>query len=96
MTLTLQPGERVAKSGTFLYDHQVVCDLAIVYSPVRYGSGDYEDLVDIAEDRPLDTYYIWYGSAAARGEFKGGGGAFDTIEDAVRHAESAVGGVRWT
>jgi hypothetical protein len=97
--MSLFPGESVVQAGTFLYDDQVVCDLRIVLSPVRYGSGDYEDPPEMADDVNQDTFYIQYGSTTARGVFNASGGGFPTLSAAVAHVESVPGfgsTVRWT
>ena len=94
----LSPNETVVKEGTFLYDGKIQCDVRIIHSPVRYGSGDYEDPPDIQNDVDQDTYYIQYGSTTERGVFNAGGGAYGSLADAIAGVEGApgIGGtVRW-
>jgi hypothetical protein len=89
-------GETIVKTGTYLYDGTVVCDVRIVYSPIRYGSGD--DHIDYPEnvaDRECDTYYLEYGGTRERGVFFSGGGGFDTVEDAMKRAAETVQGLEW-
>jgi hypothetical protein len=62
--MNLQPDEEVAKTGTFLYDGEVICDIRIARSPVCHGSGDYEDPPEIATDHERETFYIEYESTA--------------------------------
>jgi hypothetical protein len=93
--MVLQPHERVVKQGTFRYDGEVTCDLRIVYSPVRYGSGDYEDPPECADDRDIDSFYVQYGSTTERGVFKAGTGAFASLTEAVAHAEDSVQDLTW-
>jgi hypothetical protein len=88
-------GETIVKSGTYLYAESVVCDLRIVRRPVRYGTGDHEDPPELANDQEQETYYLEYGGTDARGVFIGGGGAFDTLEEAMRHAEHTAQHVTW-
>jgi hypothetical protein len=93
-----QPGDRIVKTGTCLYDGQVECDLKIVYSPIRYGTGDYEDPPEIENDQEVDTYYLWYGSTIERNQFSAGGGGFSSLPEAMAAAERAPGigsTVRW-
>ena len=85
----------VVKTGTYLYAGEVVCDLQVVYSAVRYGSGDSEDPADVANDQSRASYYLEYGSTTERGAFSAGGGGFDSLEQAMQHAEKMVQGVRW-
>ena len=97
--MQLSRGESVVQAGTFLYDGQVVCDLRIVFSPVRRGTGDYEDPPEVSDDVHQDTFYIQYGSTTSRGVFNAGGGGFPTLSAAVAHVESMPGfgnTVRWT
>lgn len=55
---SLAPNETVVKLGVFLYDGRIECDVRIVHSPIRYGSGDYEDPPEIENDLEQDIYYI--------------------------------------
>ena len=88
LRMELSRGESVVQAGTFLYDGQVVCDLRIVLSPVRRGTGDYEDPPEVSDDVDQDTFYIQYGSTTSRGVFNAGGGGFPTLSAAVAHVES--------
>ncbi|WP_119965670.1 hypothetical protein [Simplicispira lacusdiani] len=95
---TLQPGERVVREGTFLYDLQIECDVRIVYSPIHYGTGDWEDPPEIQNDLEQDTYYVQYGSTTERGRFNAGGGGHRSLPEAMAAAEAAPGigpTVRW-
>ena len=97
--MKLSPSESVVQAGTFLYDNAVVCDLRIVLSPVRFGTGDCEDPPEICDDAVQDTFYIEYGSTTQRGVFNAGGGGFTTLSAAVAHVEAMPGigqTVRWT
>jgi len=91
-------GESVVATGTFVYDDLVECDLRIVFSSIRYGSGDYEDEPDVADDVEIDTYYLEYGSTTQRGVFNAGGGGYATLAEARAAVEAAPGigpTVRW-
>ena len=83
------------RQGTFLYDGTVVCDVRIVRTEVRYGSGDYEDPPEEAEDQPGPWFYIEWGSTTKRGEYPAGGGGYPTIAEAMMGAEKQVGTIRW-
>ena len=94
----LSSDQTVVKEGTFLYDGTIECDVRIVHSPVRYGSGDHEDPPDIQNDSEQDTYYVQYGSTTDRGVLNAGGGGYSSLADAIAGVEAApgVGGtVRW-
>jgi len=81
----------IVKQGTFLYDELVECDIRIIFSKIHYGTGDYEDPPEIANDLVQDTFYLQYGSTTQRGVYNAGGGGFPSIEAAIKYAESAAG-----
>jgi hypothetical protein len=85
--------DKVVKTGTYLYAGQITCDVRIVYSPIRYGSGDPVEPPE--EDEPRDSYYLEYGGTEQRGAFVGGGGCFDTLEEAMRRAGETMEHVSW-
>lgn len=93
----LNTNEKVVAAGTFVYaGHE--CALRIVFSPVRYGTGDDEDEAEIADDRTVDTFYIQYGSTTQPGVFNAGGGGHPSLAAARSAAEAAPGigsTVRW-
>lgn len=96
--MTLYEGETVVKKGTFLYDGTVLCDLRIVRSQVRPGSGDWEDPPELANDKEGEFFFVQYGSTTERGHFNSSAGGGETIEEAIAKAESAPGigkTVRW-
>ena len=88
----------VVKRGTFLYAGTVECDIRIVFSLVRFGSGDDEDPVEVREDIAVPEFYVEYGSTTERNIFNAGGGGYPTLAAAQAAAEGALGGstsVRW-
>lgn len=89
--MTFEEWGEVVRTGTFLYDGAVICDLRIVRSPIRYGSGDWEDPPEIANDQELETFYVQYGSSTERGRFNAGGGGHDTLRDAMQATQAAPG-----
>ncbi len=96
--MMLQAGEEIVKAGTFLYDGEVLCDVVIVRGPILYGSGDEEDPPEYADDREQETFYIWFGSTTARGQFNAAGPARFTLAEAMKAAEEAPGigsTIRW-
>jgi hypothetical protein len=95
MQASIYGGETV-KQGTFLYDGTVICDVRIVRTETRYGSGDHEDPPEIRDDRPGPCFYVEWGSTRTRGELTSGSGGYTTLSDAIRAVEQAVSGVRWT
>ena len=85
--------DTVVKTGTYLYDGQIACDVRIVYSPTRYGSDDPLDPPE--EDGQRESYYLQYGGTEHRGAFVGGGGCFDSLEEAMQHAAETMQNLAW-
>ena len=91
--------QTVVKHGTFLYSGTVECDVRILHSPVRFGSGDHSDTSDIRDDLAVDTFYVEYGSTTQRGVYTAGDGGHSSISEAIASAEAALGGpgaVKWS
>lgn len=89
--LILQEGQEVVKTGTFLYDGQITCDVVIVRGPICYGSGDYEDSPEFMDDHERETFYIHYGSTTERDRYNAGSGAYPTLLEAMAVLEVAAG-----
>lgn len=87
MAALLSP-ENIVKVGTFRYDDSVLCDVCIAFSPVRFGTGDYEDPPEIGDDVVIDTYYVFFGSTTERGSYTAGGGGYSTLAEAVAWVEA--------
>lgn len=84
----LNLGEKVVATGTYSFAG-TECDVRIVFSPVRYGTGDYEDPPEIANDTNAHTYYVQYGSVTEPGRFNAGGGSYDSLSEALSATEAA-------
>ena len=82
----------IVKQGTWLYAGEVVCDLRVVKSAYRYGSGDYEDEPAVREDEPGEFYYVQYGSTARRGSYPAASRCCASIEEALDEARTATHG----
>jgi hypothetical protein len=85
--------ESVVKTGTYLYAGRVVCDVRIIHSPIRYGSGD--PVEPPVQDEQRDSYYLQYGGTGRRDAFIGGGGCFDTLDEAMRRASETMESLTW-
>lgn len=81
----------IIKTGTFLYSGQTTCDIRIIFSHIRYGTGDHEDPEEICNDIERDAYYIQYGSTTERGIYNAGSSAFDSLEEALSAAHAIPG-----
>jgi hypothetical protein len=83
--------ESVVKTGTFLYDATVLCDVRIVYSTFSPGSGDWEEPPELANDQIGDFFFVQWGSTTARGVFNAGSSGGNSIDEAIAAAESMPG-----
>jgi hypothetical protein len=91
--------ENIVKTGTFLYDGSVLCDVCIAFSPVRFGTGDHEDSPDVSGDAKVATYYVFFGSTTERGRYNAGGGGYSSLEEAIANVEqrpSFGSSVKWS
>ena len=64
-------------------------------SPMYYGTGDFEDPGDIAEERPGDFYVITQEVAGAPGRFASVAPDLTSIEDVLRTVDEKFPGARW-
>jgi hypothetical protein len=87
-------GEHVVKTGSFLYAPGVKCEIRIVHSPVRYGTGDQDDPPEIANDVEANSYYVQFGSPAQPGVFVAGSVAFPSLKEAMLGAAEQLGAQR--
>lgn len=96
--MNLNKTDLVVKTGTFLYDGTILCDLRIVRSEIIPGSGDYEDLPEVAEDQHGECYRVQYGSTTVKGHFNAASEVGITIDEAIATAEATPGigkTIRW-
>ena len=94
----LQPNQRVVAEGTYVYDGAVECDVRVVYGPIGYGCGPFDQESEQYDDMERDTYYVDFGSTTERGVFTAGGGAYATLAEALEGAKKATGigpTIRW-
>jgi hypothetical protein len=95
---TARTTEQVVMQGSFRYAEGVECEIRIVRTNTRFGSGDYQDPPEISEDKEIDSYYVQYGSTTERGVFNAGSEAFSTLEEAAAGAVQQLGAqraIRW-
>ena len=76
--------------GYWYYNKDTKTGVAIQKMDIIYGTGDYEDPLEIQNDRQINNYYIWFATAGSLDDFKSGGGYELTKEKAKRKAEELV------
>lgn len=87
--------EKLVAVGKWLYDDTIECVVQIVQRNIAYGSGDYEDPVEIREDREGVFYYLKFFNPANPGRHSSEAGAFDSIELAKIDAKRTCSGIVW-
>jgi len=85
----------ILAEAEWLYDGHVPVRLRVHASPMYYGTGDYEDPSDIAEDRPGDFYIISSDRPGAPGEVGTVIRNLASIEDVLAAVEEKFPGARW-
>ena len=84
----------ILAEAEWLHDGTVPIRIRVHSSPMYYGTGDYEDPSDIAEERPGDFYILTH-------EVAGSPGKFDmtrnlaSIDDVLETVERKFPGARW-
>lgn len=78
----------VVARGYWLYDGTVRRSVQIMRGDVRFGSGDYEDPPEVAEDRDVETFYVSYPDPHAPDDppWPNGGG-FPSLAEAKAHVQ---------
>ena len=84
----------IAKKGICLYDNKIEYEVRIIKWHTRYGTGDYEDPVEIREDQLMECYYVWFEDLINKGIFNAGGGCYLTLDEGISSVES-MANVRW-
>ena len=87
--------EELVAVGKWLYDNTVECAVHIVQRDIAYGSGDYEDPIEVREDQEGIFYYLKFSNPADPAELRGESGAFNSIEVAKKAAEEMCSSLVW-
>jgi hypothetical protein len=83
----------VIKRGICFYDNSVEYEVRIIRGQVLYGTGDYEDLPNVSDDREIECYEIWYENLIKKGEFNRVG-QYCLLQDAILCVEEYAA-VQW-
>ena len=85
----------VIAEAEWLYDGAVPIRIRVHSSPMYYGTGDYEDPTDIAEDRPGNFYIVSHEMAGRPGVFSNVMPNLESVEEVVATVERRFPGARW-
>lgn len=81
----------VVKEGTWLYDGNVPTGVRIVSCPVRYGTGDWQDPLDIREDLAEPGFDVQWASATTPRDYGNFASAvFSSLQEAVAYVETSA------
>jgi hypothetical protein len=86
--VNIQPGERIVKTGYFMYAGSVRCPIRIVVTELLPGSGDCEDPPRVAEDRHGTFYRIDMTAAGSPERWSSSIQGFETLAAALAHLGS--------
>ena len=82
------------KRGKCVYGNATEYGVKIIKWHILYGTGDYEDPVEIRDDQNVECYYVFYEDLINKGNFNAGGSAFLSLEEAVNSVEASID-VKW-
>jgi hypothetical protein len=85
----------ILAEAEWLYDGSVPVRLRVHASPMYYGTGDYEDPADLAEDRPGDFYTISSDRAGSPGVVGLVIPNLASIDEVLAAVEEKFPGARW-
>ena len=85
----------ILAEAEWLYDGTVPIRIRVHSSPMYYGTGDYEDPSDIAEDRPGDFYILTYEMAGSPGHFCNAMQNLASIDEVLETVARKFPGARW-
>ncbi|MCT4563431.1 MAG: hypothetical protein N4A68_03810 [Maledivibacter sp.] len=80
----------VVKEGICKYSESVEYKVRIVKWHILYGTGDYEDLPELSDDKEVECYYVLQESIMDKGKFATSRGGFSTVQEAMEDVESST------
>lgn len=84
----------VVKVGLCEYDDREY-RVFICQSNTFPGTGDYEDDLEIREDKECLCFGLWYESIVKKDDICAGGGHYIHLNEAIEAAENKVGFKKW-
>jgi len=84
----------VVMLGTFIYGGTIECDVRIVRSGIRFGTGYHGDPPEIQDDVAIETFYAEYESTTQRGVFNSTSFGYPSLAEAIAATEAALA-VQW-
>ena len=85
----------VVREGVWLYAGETPVRVRVLISPETWGTGDYEDDENIAENQPIPCFFLTYESAGSPGRFPNNIANLMSLEAAIAFAEERFPGIEW-
>ena len=90
-----QSSEKLVDIGHWVYGGSVTCIVHLVQRNVAYGSGDYQDPIEVREDRAGKFYYLKFFAPDDPTRVTSESGAFDSEKSAREAASEFCPNLNW-
>jgi hypothetical protein len=94
-TMKSDSTEELMAIGKWFYDGKIESIVHIVQTDIAIGSGDYEDPIEIRDNREGIFYYLKFFTPGDTERIGSKSGAFDSIELAKHYAGEMCTGLVW-
>jgi len=96
LSIDTKSSEKLVDIGHWLYGGSARCIVHLVHRNVAYGSGDYQDPIDIRDDRAGKFYYLKFFDPDNPENVISRSGAFDSETLAREAASEMCPDLKWT
>lgn len=86
----------ILKTGTGMYGGAAEYHIYICAGNTVYGTGDYEDEPQTANDKSVPCYTVYFSDILNPDRINASAGQYESLEEAVREAEKTAGFAGWT
>ena len=86
---------KMIKKGIYTYAGVTEYFVYICEENVFYGTGDHEDIPEVANDKEMRCYAVYYSDIRDKNVISASAGQFESYENAVKIVESDEGFLRW-
>ena len=86
----LRPGDKVVKTGYFLYQGRARCPIRIVQTNMLPGTGDYEDPPEISDDQYGPFFRLDMTAAGSPDFWASSVEGFKSVDAAMAHLATGV------
>lgn len=86
---------RIVKRGNCLYAGICKYSVYICKENILYGTADYEDIPELAEDQDRECYIVYYSDLLDQNNINASAGQYTSYEKAIEAVESSEGFQDW-